>query len=93
MNHETPTRGPLEEAYELVHGSRQDDYGHPRDHWTLTAKLWSAFLGIEIPAAQVGFLFVLDKVARCHNAIKPDSLVDIAGYAEAISLVLDSEGS
>ena len=44
----------LDEAKKLVYGPRQEEYGHPIDDFTRTAKMWSAILGVPIDAEQVG---------------------------------------
>jgi hypothetical protein len=71
----------LEEANEITGGERNDSYGHPRFDFTRTAKLWSAFLGIEITPEQIPLLMILLKVSREANKHKRDNLTDIAGYA------------
>lgn len=80
------------EAHRIVHGSRQSDYGHPLDNWTLTADLFTAQLraklkpGETITAEDAILLMVQVKVARHINRPHRDSRVDIAGYAEALDL-------
>ena len=65
-----------------THSERSSDYGPPIEHHTLTAKLWSAWLGVEILPEQVSVLFILDKLSRLHHAEKQDTILDIAGYAK-----------
>ena len=77
----------LLEAQSLVHGPRNDDYGHPHDDFSRTAKIWSAILSVEVTAAQVGLCMCGVKLSRhCHRP-KRDNLVDLAGYAETVRLV------
>jgi Domain of unknown function (DUF6378) len=72
----------LQEADRLVNGKRQADYGHPLDNWTQTAKLWSAYLGIEITAEQGVDMMMLAKLSRLSQSpTHRDSLVDLPGYA------------
>jgi hypothetical protein len=72
------------EANEIVNGPRQKSYGHPRANFERTAKIWSAVLGIDVTAAQVGLCMIGVKLAReCHSP-KRDNRVDIAGYADAL---------
>jgi hypothetical protein len=76
------------EAHNLAHGPRQSVYGHPLDNFTLTSKLWSAILNTEVTAEQVGLMMIALKMARLLNTPgHRDSLVDIAGYAEALDLI------
>lgn len=77
----------LEEASEAVHGKRQEDYGHPIDNHTRTARLWSVFLKQEITPEQVCFLNILQKIARQMNRPTRDNLVDICGYAANIEMI------
>lgn len=79
----------LPEAEKLVHGARQDDYGHPYEDFSRTAQMWSAILGQEVTASQVGLCMIAVKLSREVNKSKRDNLVDIAGYAETVRMVLE----
>ena len=61
---------------------RGSDYGHPKEDFTRTAKLWSAYLDIEITAEDIPMLMILLKVSRQKHKHKMDNLDDIQGYAE-----------
>jgi hypothetical protein len=74
----------LEEAQEAIFGARNVAYGHPRDNFTHTAKLWSAHKGVEFSAQEVAEFMVLLKLSRLQNGYHRDSVVDIAGYAGTI---------
>lgn len=81
----------LVESEKLVHGDRNDSYGHPLDDFKRTAKMWSAILGIEIDPEQVGLCMIAVKLSReCHKP-KRDNLVDIAGYAETVEWCKDEK--
>jgi hypothetical protein len=75
------------EAEAAVYGDRGDDYGHPRDHWTRTAIIWTGILqsklgdGEHITPEDVGRLYIGDKLSRDTHQVKRDNRVDIAGYA------------
>lgn len=75
----------LTEAESLVHGSRNAAYGSPLDSFQRTAKMWSAILGHEIQAEQVGLCMIALKLCRECNKSQRDNLVDIAGYAEVLA--------
>jgi len=83
----------LKQAQELVNGSRQADYGHPRDNHGCTAVFWSAFLTRRVGAQKKPYalpiinsrdvcrMMMLQKISRDANSPKDDNLVDIIGYA------------
>lgn len=79
----------LQEADRLVNGERQASYGHPIDDFTRTAKMWSAILGCEVSAEQVGLCMCAVKISRQVNRPKTDNMVDLAGYAQTIEMVLE----
>lgn len=83
----------LQDAQAVVHGARAEDYGHPLDNHGLTAALWSAFLQVEVGPEDVCFLNILQKIARtAHGRITRDTLVDVAGYAANVEMVLQERG-
>ena len=78
----------LAPAMLAVHGERGETYGHPRDDFGRTARLWAAYLGVPVTPEQVGICLALVKVSRL--AATPghrDSLVDLAGYAECVGML------
>ena len=78
----------LAEAERLVYGDRQTDYGHPKDDFTRTGRLWAAILGVtEVTPTQVGLCMVAVKISRHCNSPKRDNLVDGAGYFGCIARV------
>ena len=81
----------LTEAEGLVHGDRNDDYGHPLDDFSRTAKMWSAILGVEVSAEQVGLCMCALKISRECNKPKRDNMVDLAGYAETVQWCRDEK--
>lgn len=82
MNNDCNTGKILHEAYELINGQRQTDYGPPAASFQRIASFWTIYLHKEISAKDVAMLMLLLKVAReCSGQGTHDSLVDIAGYA------------
>lgn len=72
----------LKRASSIVGGERVNKYGEPEDNFRIIARLWSAYLGIDISSVDVSMLMVLFKAARVKTGIgTDDSFVDIAGYA------------
>ena len=85
---EPPPESITQEAHRLVNGPRQGSYGHPIHDFTRTGKMWGAILGCDpIPPHLVGLCMVAVKISREVNLHKRDNLVDMAGYAETVSLV------
>jgi hypothetical protein len=81
----------LQEAQRLVHGERQGDYGHPLDDFSRTAAMWSAILSVPISAEQVGLCMMAVKISRQCNRPKRDNMVDAAGYAETVQMVINEK--
>lgn len=81
----------LTEANNLVHGERNESYGHPLDDFSRTAKIWSAILGIGVTPEQVGLCMIGVKISRQCNAPKRDNMVDAAGYAETVDWVMEEK--
>jgi hypothetical protein len=71
----------LDEAARITGGERHSSYGHPRDNFGQTAKLWSAIKGVEFTAAEVALFMIAVKISRETHAPKRDNWVDMAGYA------------
>ena len=79
----------LFEAHNLVHGVRGEDYGHPYHDFSRTAKIWSAILGVDVTPEQVALCMIGVKISRECNKPKRDNRIDIAGYAEALDMVVN----
>lgn len=88
------TANVLEEANAIIHGARNQAYGHPLDNHGLTAAYWNVYIGgMNYPAVftaeDVCFLNILQKIARSQNGVdlNRDSLTDIAGYAGNVEMI------
>jgi hypothetical protein len=77
----------LDEAKRIVYGERGENYGHPFEDFSRTAKIWSAILDIEITPEQVALCMVGLKISREVNRPKRDNVVDGAGYFENLDMV------
>lgn len=71
----------LKAAAECVCGSREEDYGSPEDNFAVIAALWTAYTGTDITPKDVAMMMALLKIARAKAGSKPDTYVDLAGYA------------
>lgn len=78
----------LEEARGLVHGQRQETYGHPLDDFTRTAAIWTAILGCPVTPEQVALCMVGLKISREYHRPGRDNRVDGAGYFATLDLVV-----
>lgn len=84
----------LDEAAKIIVGVRRNEYGHPLDNHTLTARMWSDYLNkrfpnIRLTCEDVCMLNILQKIARMSTTgkITRDGLVDIAGYAGNVEMI------
>lgn len=71
----------LKAAAECVCGSREEDYGSPEDNFAVIASLWTAYTGTDVTPKDVAMMMALLKIARAKAGSKPDTYVDLAGYA------------
>ena len=71
----------LKAAAECVCGSREEDYGSPEDNFAVIAALWTAYTGTDVTPKDVAMMMALLKIARAKAGSKPDTYIDLAGYA------------
>jgi hypothetical protein len=87
----------LVEAQGLVHGSRNDDYGHPYDEYTRTAGMVNSLLADKLKKPlepeDLAMMMCCLKMSRQVNRQKRDCMVDLAGYAEVIQWMIDERRS
>jgi len=87
----------LDEAKRITASDRKDDYGHPREDFARTARMWTGILaaklreGAEVSAMDVPLCMIAVKLARQAHRHKRDNLVDIAGYARTAAMVAGNE--
>jgi hypothetical protein len=70
---------------ELVE-ERGSQYGHPKQDFSRTAKLWNAYLGdrlvTDLKPEDVPMMMILLKVSREAHKHQEDNINDIQGYAK-----------
>lgn len=74
-----------DEALELVHGPRAEEYAPPEVNMPRIGAVWGAILGREpIPAWQTALMLAGLKLVRAANTPSDDSLIDSVGYMEIV---------
>ena len=68
----------IAEAKELINGDRREQYGDST--FQAMARMFTAYLGVEVKAYQAAEMFALAKIARNRHKPKLDSYVDGIGY-------------
>lgn len=87
----------LKEADALVHGTRNDAYGHPIDDYSRVVEIFRMISGVELHPEEGALFMVAVKLARLrHNyeagIIHKDSLVDSAGYLWVFAQIVEARG-
>ena len=78
------------EKLSTVVDERGADYGHPSDDFGRADKLISVINECRDPEMRHALRMVAVKIARLiHSPEHLDSIVDIAGYAKTMALILD----
>jgi hypothetical protein len=77
-------RNPAEVATDLVYGDRCASYGHPREDFERTARMWSGLfkdkLKEDFQAKDVALAMTCVKMSREMNRPKQDNIIDGIGY-------------
>lgn len=70
------------DANAAINGPRDRDYGSAHQNFGRTAKMWSAFKGVEFTPTDVAAFLAMLKLSRLANSPDhEDSWVDLVGYA------------
>ena len=81
----------LDDAAQLVQGSRNEAYGHPLQDFQRVAVIWSGILNVLVTPEQVGLCLAGLKLAREAYQHKRDHLIDLAGYADCLQQIADTK--
>ena len=87
------TKEFLSEASRLVGTDREKDYGDKVENHSNIARLWSAYLEIEIEAHDVAIMMSLLKIARTKlGKVSKDTYIDMAAYGAIAGEIKFKEG-
>ena len=76
------SRTILDDADELIHGDRAEQYGDAQQSFENIADIWSVIIGAPVTTKQVALMLAGLKLARlAHDTGHRDSWVDLIGYA------------
>jgi len=81
----------LQEAQALVYGSRQGDYGHPREDYQRTVAIFRAITGHDLTAAEGVWFMIAVKLSRQSRQHKRDNLTDLCGYTECLARIIGED--
>ena len=87
----------LKEADRIVHGPRNEAYGHPIDDYSRVVATFRLISGVELTPEEGALFMVAVKLARLANnfeqgIVHRDSLVDAAGYLWVFGQIAQARG-
>lgn len=81
----------LIEAEKIVNGSRATDYGDAVESFTRIAKICQTAFDLNISPKDVCCVLMAVKLSREAYRHKRDNLVDLCGYSELLSRIIEHE--
>ncbi len=93
---ETTRKKILNEAVRCVCADREQQYGSPKNNFSLIARLWREYLDTSKPitAHDVAMMMALLKIARIATGkFKEDSYVDACGYLAVAGEIANMHGN
>lgn len=80
----------FDRAIKTITKERGADYGHPLDNFNIAAQINDALKACPDPVIRAPLMMIGQKLARlCQTPDHVDSIIDVAGYARTIAMVLD----
>lgn len=80
----------FDQAIQTVTKERGADYGHPLDNFNIAGQINEALKACPDPVIRAPLMMIGQKLARlCQTPDHIDSIIDVAGYARTIAMVLD----
>lgn len=71
----------LQAAEKIICADREKQYGTPESNFSIIARLWSVYTGMEITPTDVAVMMALLKIARIKSGqSKDDNWIDAIGY-------------
>jgi hypothetical protein len=92
------TKSVMQEAQEIIHGDREQTYGHPAKNLERISKQWSLYLRqkynaqVILSPEDVCWMMADLKKVRQMNGSKRDNLVDSIGYIGLIERINEFGG-
>lgn len=86
----TNTTKVLDRAKAIVNSDRQSEYGDPVENKVRQALIASATLGRSINPEEIVLIDLAQKQVRAGRGDKPDTTIDLAGYAEILQRTRDA---
>ena len=87
----TVYKSVLEEALEIVNGSRNVDYGDPVISFIKIGKIATLICGEPMTPIMCCAALMAVKIERESHKHKRDNLVDLCGYTEIMNRIIESE--
>ncbi len=77
----------LEDTQRLVDGARLQDYGDPKECFTMIAGMWGSYLKTNVTPHDVAQMMIMLKIARGRRGYARANVEDIVGYAYCDDLI------
>jgi hypothetical protein len=79
----------LLEANKVVNGDRNEQYGDAKEAFTIYSEICKSAFGLELSPDEICKVLMAVKLGRLKYKYKRDSIVDLCGYAEILSKLME----